>query len=31
MKLEPGKKLEKNLKLLRSCSQVRIIQLTEEL
>lgn len=31
MKLEPGKNLEKNLKLLRSCSQVRIIQLTEEL
>ena len=31
MKLVPGKKLEKNLKLMRSCSQVRVIQLTEEI
>lgn len=31
MKLVRGKKLEKNLKLMRSCSQVKIIQLTEEI
>lgn len=31
MKLTIDKKLEKNLKLMRSCSQVRIIELTEKL